>query len=712
MVMLLLVAPPAAALADATTAENLYRARKWDQAAAAFVELAQAHEEAQDGAEAAEYWFKAGMSYRYWSKYDRAIDALQRAIDSGELDSETVAKAVMEQGYCHYVSRAYEAAMEKFDRALAMSEASPATLNEGAMYYGFLLNKLERHDEAIEKFEYAAQVEGIIPYKKSSALASVGSTHQRIGEWEKARAAYERAGNVEGNIGVMTTRVRNKLAELDALLADDMPFYIDPYHTRATPESVELSWVSKGPIEAAAVVVGDGAGEVELETTEIAEGGYLLHCAQVTGLAPGTRYPYSVEAAGERREGSLRTLPVRVDGPVRFSVIGDTQTRALVHERVAKNVTAHEPAFVLHVGDLVESGNHWFEWESQLFAPGAPYLRDAAIYPARGNHDGGPYFPRLFGLTERQYYSFRYGDIKVIVLDAFGPSRSGSRRERQAQWLEQELASNDATWTFVVVHDPMVNADARNKWWGEHDMLPLVQQYEVDMVFSGHHHLYRRFLPLGERGARPVWHITTGGSGGSVGGNYPSPMVARSAAVHHHLNFVVDGDRLEMTAVTIDGEVLDELTLVKTDGRYQSEVHEQAVSLSVAKALAAMGYELIVPRTDNLIEIPYDGDAPRAGEPMTVTLDLARLPAGGVDPADLPEGLELIVRQAEGNAWRIEEQVVPMSQRELAFTVTPPENVTVSEGGRWSPTMEAMLSFRLDGREFIPRRFQIRPLGD
>src|SRR5690606_25601461 len=151
----------------------------------------------------------------------------------------------------------------------------------------------------------------------------------------------------------------------------------------------------------------------------------------------------------------------------------------------------------------------WFEWKSQLFDPGRPYLAVATLWPTRGNHDGGPYFPRLFGLEKAQHYSFDYGNVHVAVLDAFGPGTGRAGRARQAEWLREDLQNSSADWKIVAVHDPMVNSDTYNAWFGEQELLPVVEECGVDFVFAGHHHLYRRYLPIGQPGRKPVLHVTT-----------------------------------------------------------------------------------------------------------------------------------------------------------------------------------------------------------
>jgi len=126
------------------------------------------------------------------------------------------------------------------------------------------------------------------------------------------------------------------------------------------------------------------------------------------------------------------------------------------------------------------------------------------------------------GLLEN-YYTWRWGDARLIVLDPFWPSnrRGGddgwawTLGEEQYRWLERTLAQNDARFTFVFIHHLVggdqqarggVEASTRFEWgganadgspgfasrrpgWGLpiHDLLV---KHRVSAVFHGHDHLY------------------------------------------------------------------------------------------------------------------------------------------------------------------------------------------------------------------------------
>ncbi len=95
-------------------------------------------------------------------------------------------------------------------------------------------------------------------------------------------------------------------------------------------------------------------------------------------------------------------------------------------------------------------------------------------------------------------------------------------------WIEQDLkkASESAQWIFAFKHQPPYSEGWSGGYYdGEpyirNDLVPLLEQYGVDMLFAGHTHDYERGLPhppynpaTGERNT--TVYIITGGGGSSL----------------------------------------------------------------------------------------------------------------------------------------------------------------------------------------------------
>ena len=156
------------------------------------------------------------------------------------------------------------------------------------------------------------------------------------------------------------------------------------------------------------------------------------------------------------------------------------------------------------------------------------------------------------------------------------------------KWLKQDLAENDAEWTFVFYHVPTFNIGGHGSSWGQEDVLPILEEHEVDFVITGHSHLYERFVPIGPPGKKPIIHVVTGGGGAPLYAPMSSPILAAGvgAAEHHFCVFDVASGRCEMTVKRPDGSILDRLLLVKENGVYQEDIMAAALATREAQEMA------------------------------------------------------------------------------------------------------------------------------
>ena len=133
-----------------------------------------------------------------------------------------------------------------------------------------------------------------------------------------------------------------------------------------------------------------------------------------------------------------------------------------------------------------------------------PYLNIHTL-PTQGETGG------IASGTE-QYYSFDYGSVHVVSLDSQLAVRDTSSREAMLQWLMDDLMANDSDWTIVIFHHPPYTK-------GSHDsddrlvvgdagiddpifdmreqFTPVFDDYGVDLVYSGHSHIYERSFYIG-----------------------------------------------------------------------------------------------------------------------------------------------------------------------------------------------------------------------
>jgi hypothetical protein len=260
---------------------------------------------------------------------------------------------------------------------------------------------------------------------------------------------------------------------------------------------------------------------------------YFVH-ATATHLEPGQTYFYAVGHEGQEAPapallGTFTTAPAQPE-PFTFTAFGD---EGVTSDAVGNTslIRAQNPAFHLHAGDCsyAESGGDGlitdpFDpriWDA-FFNEIEPAAGDLPWQVAVGNHEmeawyspdgyGGQYarweFPgQPSSDTPPTYYSFIYGNVGVISLDANDvsyeiPANLGYTDGAQTAWLGttlQKLRANPAVdfivvyfhhcaYSTCVVHGS--EGGVRQYW------TPLFDQYEVDLVINGHNHIYERTDPI------------------------------------------------------------------------------------------------------------------------------------------------------------------------------------------------------------------------
>jgi len=196
--------------------------------------------------------------------------------------------------------------------------------------------------------------------------------------------------------------------------------------------------------------------------------------------------------------------------------------------------------------------------------------------PAVGNHDDTTLFRNSFAVPRKwrkdmrePSHSFDYGNCHITVLNSNSMGIPGTYDyDKIARWLKQDLAASQQTWKLVICHHPPYQVV--QNWRGEHlktNWVPLFEQGGVDMVLSGHQHVYMRTNAAG--GYNPArWpghRLCYGNAGTKYYGPGPDYdyMAEQLAWVSNYQVIEIDGDTLTITAKDADGQVIDSYTLVK-----------------------------------------------------------------------------------------------------------------------------------------------------
>ncbi len=366
-------------------------------------------------------------------------------------------------------------------------------------------------------------------------------------------------------------------------------FSKEPYIQMPAPDTVVVMWESLTNLSGAVRFgPGDSLGQTvedvrpralesktsasSAETTSAsASQVFYVYEARLTELQPGTVYSYTVELGGARtRTHHFKTFTPGA-GAVRFIVYGDSRSDPQAHATMARRFRQHAPEFILHTGDLVARGRNYGLWAKEFFQPMAPVIDEVPFFSVMGNHeDDGTNYLAYFHLPGKKlWYSLDIGPVHVLALDFRFPQS----RSEQFRFASNDLVTAHAPWKIVVLHTPMFNIGGHASAWGHTNYLPVFHRAKVDLVLSGHSHIYERFRPLAPRTEKDwaITHVTTGGGGANLHLSFDHPALVVRETARHYMAFEATREKLRAEAIRVDGSLLDRFELTKTNGNLPPE---------------------------------------------------------------------------------------------------------------------------------------------
>ena len=289
--------------------------------------------------------------------------------------------------------------------------------------------------------------------------------------------------------------------------------------------------------------------------------------------------------------GSLET---NASSTIKFAVIGDygeyDEDSGMPHHSntdVAMLIKSWDPDFIVTTGD-----NNYPKGEQETIDINVGFLYSAYIYPYTGRYDQpvitqNRFFPCLgnhdfdtgnaqpylnyFTMPElgnKYYYEFVRGDVHFFALcsDERGPNIAD-----QLTWLEEKVKHSESPWKIVYFHHPAYSSEIlapsryrihRYEKNQERKIHAPFSEWGVSAVLNSHIHVYERFMIDG------IPYITCGLGGGKVFYEFcdanPDPESIRRFTGEYGAIQVEATDReLSFKCITILGEVIDEITMIK-----------------------------------------------------------------------------------------------------------------------------------------------------
>jgi hypothetical protein len=329
-----------------------------------------------------------------------------------------------------------------------------------------------------------------------------------------------------------------------------------PYLQMGAPTSIVIKWRTDLPTDSKVSIGLESHKLTEsfadrLVTTE--------HEVKVDNLKSNTVYYYNVGSTTTVLEGDnshfFKTAPpVGSTQPVRIWAMGDmgdgSDNQKKVRDTYLKYIgnDNRKTDMVLLLGDNAYPNGMDDEYQVNFFdIYKDKFLKNNVLWPVPGNHEyyaanrnsrGIPYYSiftlpknaEVGGLSSgvEAYYSFNYANVHVIALDSDGIEDNQYRLydtiSPQVNWLKRDLAANRQPWTIVMFHHPPHTKNSHDSDAEEElrllkeNLTPILERYKVDMVLSGHSHIYERSVFVrGFRGTSNTFMASTNAVSGSSG---------------------------------------------------------------------------------------------------------------------------------------------------------------------------------------------------
>lgn len=412
-----------------------------------------------------------------------------------------------------------------------------------------------------------------------------------------------------------------------------------PYLQMAGPTTMTVRFRTDSPVNAEVSISTDAKTFTRTKKTGAAS---TEHTILIDSLTANRAYYYRVKTGTTTLSDStyfFKTAPaVGSSEKFRFWSLGDMYpgvTQERVYEAFLKYNGATYTNFLMTVGDNTYNGGSDGGFQSNFFDvyQKGTFLRQSPLFMGIGNHDYGGYphvqdwpemgYYQIFNLPAKgelggvpsgseAYYSFDYGNVHFVSLDSFARGRDEKLLtdpgSEQMAWLIKDLQNTKQRWKIVYFHHaPYTRGTYDSDVWENLKqprlvVTPILEKYGVDVVLSGHSHVYERSKPIkGYTGLvadfNPAIHFTqtssgkynastnscpymfttnltsngviyvvngVGGATGNMRSNGPHPVMETSqAGIGGSMIFDIEGSRLDAKFLTENGTITDQFTIFK-----------------------------------------------------------------------------------------------------------------------------------------------------
>jgi phosphodiesterase/alkaline phosphatase D-like protein len=246
-----------------------------------------------------------------------------------------------------------------------------------------------------------------------------------------------------------------------------------------------------------------------------------VHTVHLKELAEDTVYLFKL---GTKTEYKFRTMPKKLNRPVRFAIGGDVfyiKNHEAFHLK-NQMIADQDPDFIIAGGDLAYTkgkkqfgkGRAWELHQWQGFLKGQETIKGKngrliPMLPIVGNHDVAKpeyqtahpeMFFQIFAFphVDKAYRCLDFGAyLSLILLDS---DHNSPIEGKQTAWLQKTLEEKQSTYLLSAYH--VAAYPSHNPYAGKipeklrHYWSPLFEQFKVPFVFEHHNHAFKRTHPI------------------------------------------------------------------------------------------------------------------------------------------------------------------------------------------------------------------------
>lgn len=383
----------------------------------------------------------------------------------------------------------------------------------------------------------------------------------------------------------------------ESIQADDTVISLTPGKTQG---EINFCWLSETEREQFKISAsGDMSDATSFEVTQTdAINGLISNNVTATGLEEGKTYYYSYTENGVF--SSPEKIKIQPDDDFTVLFISDAQIgrsgdetleEVLVRDTCGWNYTVDkmmarypDAAFGISGGDQFQSADSLVQMKAYL---SPEELRSFPIANTIGNHDDdstlyGDIFNNpnevfeLFKSEAGTGYFYTYGDVLFITVNSENTSLTDSERVIR----KAVNAHPDKKWRVVTMHRNPYSASLSDDDFSDIRLLfsSLYDCYDIDLVLSGHDHLYSRTKVMygGKEAEEGTVYLQTSSASGS---NY-DPLPEKTAS------FIVSAfdTRVPTFTVLTFGEETIEVSTYRTDTDEVIDSFEVEDNISDSKA--------------------------------------------------------------------------------------------------------------------------------